>query len=91
MKAPRSLVRTIGIRPPNSWHGMALHARLGPMLFLPLLMFSLHGGDVLPGGSAQQTAVPRFTRAEMEADLEHLTACLKRACSAPSENKALGR
>ncbi len=62
-----------GTREAKDWHGRARPVIVGAMLALPLLMFSLHCGD------AQQTAVPRFTRAEMQADLEHLTVCLKRA------------
>lgn len=51
------------------------------MLAIPLLMSSLHGCDAPSGDGGRQTAVPRFTRAEMEADLEHLTVRLKRAWS----------
>lgn len=49
------------------------------MLALSLLTSSLRGGDAPLDRGEREDPVPKFSRAEMEADLEHLTLCLKRA------------
>jgi C-terminal processing protease CtpA/Prc len=42
-------------------------------------MFSLHAAEAPSQDGTELHPAPVFTRAEMEADLEHLTTCLKRA------------
>jgi C-terminal processing protease CtpA/Prc len=52
---------------------------LGTTLAIPLLVSCLQAADAPSQDSAKLPTVPVFTRAEMAADLEHLTAHLKRA------------
>ncbi len=61
------------------WLGKAMLMRPGTRLVIPLLVSCLHAADAPSQEGAKLHPMPVFTRAEMEADLEHLTVRLKRA------------
>jgi hypothetical protein len=53
--------------------------RLRTSLMIPLLLSCAHAADAPSQGGAKLLPTPGLTRAEMEADLDHLTVRLKRA------------
>ena len=61
------------------WLGKAMLMRLGTSLVVPLLLSCLHAAGAPSQGEAKLLPAPVLTRAEMEADLDHLTVRLKRA------------
>ena len=63
--------------------------RVGATLAIPLLLSSLHAADAPSQGRAKLPPPPVFTRAEMAADLEHLTARLKRAWAYGEDKRTL--
>jgi len=63
----------------RDWHGRTMLKRVGAMLAVWLLVPFLHAADAPPQDRAKSLLTPVLTRAEMEADLEHLTVRLKRA------------
>jgi C-terminal processing protease CtpA/Prc len=75
----RQLHQNTDPQPWSGWHGRAVLRRVGATLAISLLMSSLHGAESPSQDSAKLPPIPVFTRAEMVADLEHLTVRLKRA------------
>jgi C-terminal processing protease CtpA/Prc len=69
----------VRLTPCQPWQGSAMLRRVGMALWILLLVSSLLAADGPLQDKAKLPTIPVFTRAEMEADLEHLTAVLKRA------------
>lgn len=61
------------------WLGSAVLRRVGATVAVLLLVSSLHAADEPSQERAKPSQIPTFTRAEMVADLDHLTTHLKRA------------
>jgi hypothetical protein len=62
--------------------------RLGTTLAIPLLVSCLHAADAPSQDSVKLPPIPVFSRAEMAADLEHLSVRLKRAWAYAEDKRA---
>ena len=77
-----------GSRQWNGWHSGGLVQRLGATAAVLLLLASLRAADESSREKAKTPAIPVFTRAEMAADLEHLTVRVKRAWAYAEDKRA---
>ena len=72
----------------NGWPRRAVLRRSGAALTVLLLVSCLRAADAPSPDKAKLSAIPVFTRAEMAADLEHLTVRLKRAWAYAEDKRA---